>query len=154
MLLYHKFREIEHEKEANKRIRKKRRERETQKPLSRHRSFNLSCVSYRQNQDAKNSHDLRQDLWYWRFYQQRAWDAVISFIHLHFQFIFFQLLPLKCGIHLAGALPVSFATLSSVLKRTPGTMQLLKIYLLNLRLCLCKCLKTCDSSSTLMAFCA
>lgn len=103
---------------------------------------------------SKNSHDLRQDLWYWCFYQQRAWDAVISFIHLHFQFIFFQLLLLKCGIHLAGALPVSFATLSSVLKRIPGTMQLLKICLLNLRLCLCKCLKTCNSSLTLMAFCA
>lgn len=53
MLLYHKFREIEHEKEANRGSGKERRERETQKPLSRAQRFNLSCVSYRQNQDAK-----------------------------------------------------------------------------------------------------
>ena len=63
MLLYHRSREIEHEKEAHKRIRKKRREREAHKPLPSQRSFDLSCVSHRLNQDAKNSHDLRQDLW-------------------------------------------------------------------------------------------
>ena len=66
----------------------KKGEKEAHKPLPSQRSFDLSCVSHRLNQDAKNSHDLRQDLWYWCFHQQRTWDAVISFIHLHFQLIF------------------------------------------------------------------